>query len=308
MHAFLLTHDERDLLVKTDPKSADVIHPYLIGRELLTAMGSPRDSSSISSNATSCSVSLFPGALPESNPCPARPQGEGGDGQGCERGDETASPAVPGAMVETGLGSSRSGGNRSLGFIDFLFAHVSRNGRYSCLWTMRSDPGDALQAFAFADDYSFGILQSNAHWQWFIAKCSKLKSDFRYTPESVFDTFPWPQCPTLAQIDAVAEAGRQVRRVRADALSKVEGGLRAVYRLLELPGKNPLKEAQDALDGAVLAAYGFSPKKDLLAQLLALNLEVARREEAGEPVTAPGIPTGYPEPARLVTEDCICSV
>ena len=46
---------------------------------------------------------------------------------------------------------------------------------------------------------------------------------------------------------------------------------------------------------------GFSPKKDLLA----LNLEVARREEAGEPVTAPGIPPGYPDPARPVTEDCI---
>ena len=72
----------------------------------------------------------------------------------------------------------------------------------------------------------------------------KLKSDFRYTHESVFETFPWPQTPTVAQIDAVAEAGRQVRRVRADALSKIEGGLRAVYRLLELPGKNPLKEAQ----------------------------------------------------------------
>ena len=67
----------------------------------------------------------------------------------------------------------------------------------------------------------------------------------------------------------------------------------------------PERRPSDALDAAVLAAYGFSPKKDLLAQLLALNLEVARREEAGEPVTAPGIPPGYPDPARLVTEDCI---
>lgn len=59
-------------------------------------------------------------------------------------------------------------------------------------------PGDALQVFAFADDYSFGILQSSAHWQWFVAKCSKMKSDFRYTPESVFDTFPWPPAPTFS--------------------------------------------------------------------------------------------------------------
>jgi hypothetical protein len=55
----------------------------------------------------------------------------------------------------------------------------------------------------------------------------------------------------------------------------------------------------------VLAAYGFSPKKDLLAQLLALNLEVARRIDAGQEVTAPGIPPGYPNPSRLVTADCI---
>jgi hypothetical protein len=166
-------------------------------------------------------------------------------------------------------------------------------------------PDAQLEVFAFADDYSFGVLQSDAHWQWFVAKCSKLTERFRYTPESVFDTFPWPQSPSVNQIDAVAEAGRKVRRVRDEALTKIQGGLRAVYRLLELPGKNPLKDAQQALDAAVLAAYGFSPKKDLLGQLLALNLEVARREQAGETVTAPGIPPGYPDPARLVTDDCI---
>jgi hypothetical protein len=121
----------------------------------------------------------------------------------------------------------------------------------------------------------------------------------------VFDTFPWPQSPTADQVDAVAEAGREVRRVRADALTKIKGGLRAVYRTLELPGKNPLKDAHAALDAAVLSAYGFSPKDDLLSRLLALNLEVARRESAGEAVTAPGIPPGYPDPTRLVTGDCI---
>jgi hypothetical protein len=166
-------------------------------------------------------------------------------------------------------------------------------------------PGDALQAFAFEDDYSFGVLQSNAHWQWFVAKCSKLKSDFRYTPESVFDTFPWPQAPTVKQVDAVAKAGRAVRRVRDAALGKIKGGLRAVYRTLELPGKNPLKDAHAALDKAVLAAYGFAPKGDLLGQLLALNLDVAGRIEAGEDVTPPGVPPTYAHRARLVTEDCI---
>ena len=50
-----------------------------------------------------------------------------------------------------------------------------------------------------------------------------------------------------------------------------KGGLRALYLTLELPGANPLKDAHSALDAADLAAYGFTAKADLLAQLLALN-------------------------------------
>ena len=52
-----------------------------------------------------------------------------------------------------------------------------------------------LTSFAFDDDYSFGILQSNTHWQWFVAKCSKLTERFRYTPESVLDAFPGRKRP-----------------------------------------------------------------------------------------------------------------
>lgn len=58
-------------------------------------------------------------------------------------------------------------------------------------------------------------------------------------------------------------------------------------------------------DSAVLAAYGFSAKKDLLAQLLTLNLEVAAKVERGEPVAVPGVPKVYPDHQELVTEDCI---
>ncbi len=55
-------------------------------------------------------------------------------------------------------------------------------------------------------------------------------------------------------------------------MPKLKGGLRALYRTAELPGANPLKDA--ALDTAVLAAYGFDAKADLLAQPLAPNLAV----------------------------------
>ena len=114
-----------------------------------------------------------------------------------------------------------------------------------------------------------------------------------------------PNEDVLTKIDAVAAAARELRRVRAEALPKLKGGLRALYRTLELPGANPLKDAHAALDTAVLTAYGFSAKKDLLAQLLALNQEVAAKIERGEPVIAPGIPKNYPNAKKLVTEDCI---
>lgn len=166
-------------------------------------------------------------------------------------------------------------------------------------------PSDKVQAFLFDDDYSFGILQSSAHWQWFLEKCSKLKSDFSYSIESVFDTFPWPQSPTKKAMLAVAEAGREVRRIRTDALPSIKGGLRELYRTVELPGANPLKDAHAALDAAVLAAYGFHPAKDLLAQLLALNQSIAAKIESGAPVTAPGVPADAKFRAGLITSDCI---
>jgi hypothetical protein len=166
-------------------------------------------------------------------------------------------------------------------------------------------PDHKLRVFAFSDDYSFGILQSHAHWLWFVTKCSKLTERFNYTSTTVFDTFPWPQSTTEKQIDAVAAAAQEVRRVRAVALQTLKGGLRALYRTIELPGANPLKDAHAALDTAILAAYGFSAKKDLLAQLLALNLEVVAGIEKGNAVTAPGVPKTYLNAMKLVTEDSV---
>ena len=166
-------------------------------------------------------------------------------------------------------------------------------------------PSNLIQVFGFAEDYSFGVLQSHAHWLWFTTKCGKLTERFRYSAESVFDTFPWPQSPDAPAIAAVAAAGREVRRIRAAALPQMRGGLRALYRTLELPGANPLKAAHAALDAAVLAAYGFAPQADLLAQLLALNQQTAARLARAEPVTAPGLPAGFPHPETLITGDCI---
>jgi hypothetical protein len=86
---------------------------------------------------------------------------------------------------------------------------------------------------------------------------------------------------------------------------RILGGHRAVYRTMALSGRHPLKDAQVALDTAMLAACVFYAKADLLKQLLDLNHAVAAAERAGQSVTAPGVPASYGDPATLLTDDCI---
>lgn len=166
-------------------------------------------------------------------------------------------------------------------------------------------PNDALQVFTFNDDYSFGILQSNVHWSWFVARCSTLKSDFRYTSNTVWDTFAWPQKPTLQQARKVAEAATELRNLRRELMSKYNRSLRELYRSIELPGANPLKAAHQVLDTAVRAAYGMSPKEDALEHLLKLNKKVVEAEAKGDFVQAPGLPAAVKDESSFVTDDAI---
>lgn len=160
-------------------------------------------------------------------------------------------------------------------------------------------PDSSLTVFAAADDYSFGVLQSSVHWAWFQARCSTLKGDARYTSNTVFDTFPWPQSPTPGHLQAVAHAALELRQTRADLQQHHGWSLRGLYRALETAGAEPLREAQEALDVAVRTAYGM-PVDDPLEFLLALNHELADRE-AAHPISGPGLP--YVSAAPFITAD-----
>jgi hypothetical protein len=166
-------------------------------------------------------------------------------------------------------------------------------------------PNDACMVFPFADDYSFGVLQSGIHWAWFVAKCSTLTERFRYTSDTVFDTFPWPQTPSASEVKRVARAGRELRRLRQLHMTRAGLTLRQLYRLGELPGDNPLNAAQEELDRKVREAYGMPPKQNPLAFLLELNLELAACEEAGESIKAPGLPSTIKDETQFISDDCI---
>lgn len=167
-------------------------------------------------------------------------------------------------------------------------------------------PNAKLIVFCFEDYYSYGILQSKHHWSWIVAKGRTLGQDTRvYTIDTVWDTFPWPQSPTTKQIDAVARAAQQLHQQRTQMLRDNKMSLRDLYRTLEKPGKNKLRDLHDALDRAVADAYGFAPGTDLLTNLLTLNHETAERERTGLPVQAPGLPAVVTDPAPYITDDCV---
>jgi len=166
-------------------------------------------------------------------------------------------------------------------------------------------PNDALIVFAFEDDYSFGILQSGIHWLWFKHRCSTLKSDYRYTSNTVFNTFPWPQMPQVDTLEKVSKAAVELRALRNELKAKHNCSFRDLYRTIELPGKHPMKDAHFELDRTVREAYGMSKKDDPLDFLLHLNQDLATAEAEGESIVGPGLPLWVKDTTPYVSEDCI---
>ena len=99
--------------------------------------------------------------------------------------------------------------------------------------------------------YHFGILTSNVHMAWMRAVCGRLKSDYRYSKDVVYNNFPWPT-PTDAQktkIEQTAQAILDARALYPDA------SLADLYDETTMPPE--LRKAHQQNDKAVMMAYGF---------------------------------------------------
>jgi len=66
----------------------------------------------------------------------------------------------------------------------------------------------------------------------------------------------------IERIRAVAEAARALRALRREIMDANGWSLRDLYRSLETPGANRLRDAQAALNSAVRAAYGMKSEED----------------------------------------------
>lgn len=99
--------------------------------------------------------------------------------------------------------------------------------------------------------YHFGILTSNVHMAWMRAVCGRLKSDYSYSINVVYNNFPWPT-PTeqqKAKIEQTAQAILDARALYPDS------SLADLYDELTMPPE--LRKAHQANDRAVMDAYGF---------------------------------------------------
>ena len=156
---------------------------------------------------------------------------------------------------------------------------------------------DATDVFAFHDDFSMGVLQSRTHVAWAWAQASTLKGDLRYTPTSVFMTFPWAGAfADDLQREVVAEACRQLLARRAEICEAEQIGLTKLYNAMDEGAWADLKTLHQALDESVAACYGWprsaaQDDAEIVRRLTALNKEITEGGRAYDPFAAVGDPT-----------------
>lgn len=110
---------------------------------------------------------------------------------------------------------------------------------------------DAAMCIPNAGIYEFGILESNVHMAWMRAIGGRIKSDYRYSKDIVYNNFPWPTPneQQKAKIEQTAQAILDARALYPDS------SLADLYDELTMPPE--LRKAHQANDRAVMDAYGF---------------------------------------------------
>ena len=133
---------------------------------------------------------------------------------------------------------------------------------------------DAILLIPDADLYHFGILESNVHMAWMRAVCGRLKSDYRYSKDVVYNNFPWPN-PSDEQKQKIEQTAQAILDARA---LYPDSSLADLYDELTMPVE--LCRAHQENDRAVMAAYGFNVKTMTeslcVAELFKLYMQITK--------------------------------
>ena len=129
----------------------------------------------------------------------------------------------------------------------------SENRKYIPIGFMPSNAisSDSVHIISDISIYVFGVLTSNVHMAWMRTVAGRLKSDYRYSKDIVYNNFPWPT-PTKDQKAKIEKAAQGI----LDARTKYpEASLGDMYSNMDL--FTELKSAHKANDRAVMEAYGM---------------------------------------------------
>lgn len=121
--------------------------------------------------------------------------------------------------------------------------------------------------------YEFGIIESNVHMAWMRAICGRLKSDYSYTVNHIYNNFPWPS-PDETQKQKISQTAQEILNARA---MYPDSSLADLYDPVSMPSE--LRKAHIANDKAVMAAYGFSLKMteaDCVSELMKKYQELTK--------------------------------
>ena len=130
----------------------------------------------------------------------------------------------------------------------------SQNRRYIPMEVIDADVIAGSKLFLIPDIslYHFGVLTSNVHMAWMRTVCGRLKSDYSYASNVVYNTFPWPE-PTAQQRQKIEQTAQAILDARA---LYPDSSLADLYDELTMPPE--LRKAHHQNDMAVMQAYGFT--------------------------------------------------
>ncbi len=109
---------------------------------------------------------------------------------------------------------------------------------------------------------------------WMRANCGRLKIDYRYSKDIVYNNFPWPT-PTDAQKAAIEQTAQAILDARA---LYPDCSLADLYDEVTMPVE--LRRAHQQNDKAVMQAYGFwgtvKTESDCVARLMEMYAEMTK--------------------------------
>lgn len=135
---------------------------------------------------------------------------------------------------------------------------------------------DAVQIIPDATLYHFAILMSNVHMAWTKAVCGRIKSDYRYSKDIVYNNFPWcsPTPEQKAKIEKTAQMILDARALYPDS------SLADLYDETVMPPE--LRKAHQLNDRAVMEAYGFwgklNTESECVAELMKMYQKLTEKE------------------------------